>query len=57
MRQNKNAFLDKLIKRNYNNELEKILDEKNLDETAKNALLGILYKIEMAYNDYITVKK
>ena len=56
MRQNKNAFLDKLIKRNYNNELEKILDEKNLDETAKNALLGILYKIEMAYNDYITVK-
>ena len=57
MKQNKNAFLDKIIKRDYNDELEKILEEKNIDEIAKNALLGILYKIEIAYDDLITVKR
>ena len=50
-------FFNKLVKKNYNNELEKVLEEKVFDENAKNILLSILYKIETAYKDYNNVKR
>ena len=46
----------KIIKKDKNEELERILDEKQIDEQAKNLLQGILYKIEVSYNDYKKVK-
>lgn len=55
---NKNKFLTKLnidIK-DYNNELEKILENKLFSFDVKNLLLSMLYKIENAYKDYETVK-
>ena len=52
----KEKFLDKIVKKDYNNELETILENKKFDENAKNLLLNILYKIEAAYKDYEKVK-
>lgn len=43
--------------RDYNNELEKILEKKSFSETTKNLLLSMLYKIETAYADYAMVKR
>ena len=45
-----------LIKKDKNEELEKILEQKKVDEQAKNLLQGILYKIEVSYKDYKKVK-
>lgn len=46
-----------LIKvKNYNNELESILEKKDFSEDVKNLLLSMLYKIENAYEDYETIK-
>ena len=42
--------------RDYNNELEKILENKLFSYDVKNLLLSMLYKIETAYKDYKTVK-
>ena len=53
----KQNFLEKIVKKDYNNELEKILEEKDFSENAKSALLSILYKIEASYKDVETVKK
>ncbi len=49
-------FLDKIVKKDYSNELEKILEKKPFDENTKNMLLSVLYKIEAAYKDYEKVK-
>lgn len=49
-------FLDKIVKKDYNNEIEEVLENKKFDETAKNLLLSILYKIEASYKDYEIVK-
>lgn len=49
-------MLEKFIKKDKNEELETILEEKNIEEQAKNLLQGILYKIEVSYNDYKKVK-
>lgn len=57
MQQKKKNILDKIVKKDYNNELEKILEKKQFDENVKSTLLSILYKIEVAYKDYQTVKK
>ena len=43
--------------RNYNNELESILEKKSFSVDAKNILLNMLYKIEVSYDDYYTVKR
>lgn len=54
----KNKILSKLninIK-DYNKELEKILENKLFLYEVKNLLLSMLYKIENAYRDYKTVK-
>lgn len=53
----KKNFLDKIVKKDYNNELEKILEEKQFGENVKSTLLSILYKIEASYRDLETVKK
>ena len=45
-----------LIKKDKNAELEKILEQKKVNEQAKNLLQGILYKIEVSYKDYQKVK-
>lgn len=57
MKQKKKNLLEKFVKKDYNNELEKILEEKQFDENVKSTLLNILYKIEAAYKDLETVKK
>lgn len=57
MIQMKKNLLEKIVKKNYNNELEKILEEKQFGEHEKSTLLNILYKIEAAYKDVETVKQ
>lgn len=57
MQKNKDYFLDKIVKKNYNDELEIVLEKKNFDEHAKSLLLSMLYKIETAYKDYEKVKR
>ena len=52
----RNKLLAKLNIRDYNNELEKILEHKLYSYDVKNLLLSMLYKIENAYKDYETVK-
>ena len=46
MQKKKEKLLNKIVKKDYNNELEMILEKKSFDESAKNLLLSILYKIE-----------
>ena len=53
----KKNLLDKIVKKDYNNELEKILEGKQFGEHEKSTLLNILYKIEAAYKDVETVKQ
>ena len=48
-------IFSKIIK-NYNNELERILEKKAFSENVKNLLLSMLYKIENSYDDYKKVK-
>lgn len=43
--------------KDYNSELEAILDRKYFSSNVKNLLLSMIYKIENAYNDYETVKR
>ena len=49
-------MLGKILKKDKNEELERILEEKKVDEQAKNLLQGILYKIEVSYKDYKKAK-
>lgn len=57
MQKKKKNLLEKIVRKDYNNELEKILEEKQFGENVKSTLLSILYKIETAYKDLQTVKK
>lgn len=57
MQNKKEKFLDKIVKKDYNNELETVIENKDFDESAKNLLLSIIYKIEAAYKDYQKVKR
>ena len=43
--------------KDYNKELEKILEKKDFSKDTKNLLLSMFYKIEISYNDYFTVKR
>ena len=52
----KEDIFSKINIKDYNNSLEKILENKNFSEDVKNLLLSMLYKIENAYEDYETVK-
>ncbi len=49
-------IFSKLNIKDYNNELEKILDNKLFSLDVKNILLSMLYKIETTYKDYEKVK-
>ena len=42
--------------KDYNNELEKILDNKTFSSNSKNLLLSMIYKLEVCYKDYEQVK-
>lgn len=57
MQKKDSNFLDKIVKKNYKNELEAVLEHKFFDATAKGLLLEILYKVEAGYKDYRNVKK
>lgn len=52
----KEDIFGKLNMKDYNNQLEEILENKKFSSDTKNILLSMLYKIELAYNDYSTVK-
>ena len=56
MQYRKKKILEKIVKKNYNNELEEILENKHFEEYVKSTLLSILYKIEASYKDVETVK-
>ena len=43
--------------KNYNDELETILEKKSFSVDVKNILLNMLYKIETSYEDYFIVKR
>lgn len=47
----------KLLKRDYNQELEEIVESKRFGKEAHNLLLSMLYKIDSAYDDYRIVKR
>ena len=49
-------MIKKIIKKDRNEQLEKILEQKKIDEQARNLLQGILYKVEVSYKDYKKVK-
>ena len=49
-------IFSKLNIKNYNDELEEILESKLFSFDVKNLLLSMLYKIENAYQDYMAVK-
>lgn len=55
-RYKENNLFEKIVKKDYKNELEEILEDKYFGENAKSLLLEILYKIETAYKDYSTIK-
>ena len=57
MLQKKKNLFEKIVKKDYNNELEEVLETKQFEENVKSTLLGILYKVEAAYKDLETVKK
>ena len=52
----KEDLFSKLNIKDYNNQLENVLENKTFSEGTKNILLNILYKIETAYDDYKKVK-
>lgn len=53
----KEKLIEKIVRKDYNNELEKIIEEKEFTENAKSILLSILYKIEASYKDVVKVKQ
>lgn len=57
MQNKKEKLIEKIVKKNYNNELEEILENKEFEENVKNLLLNLFYKIEAAYKDVETVKR
>lgn len=52
----KKELLSKLKIKNYNNELEIILEKKDFSIQVKNLLLSMFYKLETNYKDYSIVK-
>lgn len=57
MQERADKIFDKIVKKNHNDKLEKILEKKYFEEDAKSLLLSMLYKIEAAYKDYEIVKQ
>ena len=57
MSKNKETLLEKIVQKDYNNQLEKVIETKDFDEDVKNLLLSIFYKIDVSYKDYKKVKR
>lgn len=57
MQEKSEKILSKITKKDYNNQLEAVLEKKYFDENVKSILLSILYKIETSYKDYKQVKQ
>ncbi|MBQ3415395.1 MAG: hypothetical protein IJH39_08645 [Clostridia bacterium] len=57
MAKRKEKFIEKIVKKDYSDELETILEEKKFNVHEKNILLNILYKVEGSYKDYENVKR
>lgn len=57
MQNKKDKLIQKIVKKNYNDELEAILENKDFSEDVKSTLLSILYKVEAAYKDVMVVKQ
>ena len=55
--QKKNDKFLRIVKKDYNNQLEAVLEKKYFDEDVKSILLSTFYKIETAYKDYKQVKQ
>lgn len=53
----KRDFLSKISVKDYNNQLEEILEKKKFSGNVKNLLLSMFYKVELGYKDYKTVKR
>ena len=43
--------------KDYNKELERILENKDFSQDAKSLLLSMFYKLEASYEDYYIVKR
>lgn len=52
----KEKILSKITPKDYHNELEIILEDKDFSEDVKNLLLSCIYKIEAGYSDYEKIK-
>lgn len=57
MQEKSDKILNRISKKDYNNQLEIVLEKKYFDENVKSILLSILYKIETSYKDYKQVKQ
>ncbi len=57
MQKKKENIFNKIVKKDYNNELELVLEKKQYSEFVKNMLLNIIYNIEAGYKDYSKIKK
>lgn len=53
----KKEIFSKINRKDYNNQLEEIIEKKDFSKDVKNLLLSMLYKVEMAYSDYAMVKR
>ena len=53
----KKEIFSKINRKDYNNQLEEILEKKDFSKDVKNLLLSMLYKVEISYEDYATVKR
>lgn len=53
----KEKILSKITPKDYHNELEIILEDKDFSEDVKNLLLSCVYKIEAGYHDYEIIKR
>lgn len=53
----KKEILSRLNLKDYNNELEVILEKKDFTSQVKNLLLSMFYKLEIGYKDYVLVKR
>ncbi len=57
MQKKKENLIDKIVKKDFNEELEKVLELKSFPENVQSILLSILYKIEAGYSDLKLVKQ
>ena len=53
----KEDIFSKMNIKDYNNQLEKVIEKKDFSESVKNLLLSMLYRIETGYADYEKVKQ